>query len=249
MGVARLFAKGWIVFCVFAAAHGLRLAIVRGEAPADAISEVVLPVLLFLAVGLVFVLGYATSGNLRALPAALEGIKPSRFLPGFNDLVFVGFLATSFMNQVFIAPTEMDSPVARAISAAVAAIVPGQAAFQDQLGDCSLDGGRIFSSAFAWILALVFVASAVSRIRLTAGVIRMEWAARPEPLGGLTLAIVLGLLSIAGIQLLLVGDMYPWLPCGAFMDISGALLIGLAPLMLAYLVVAAIATALATGRA
>jgi hypothetical protein len=41
--------------------------------------------------------------------------------------------------------------------------------------------------------------------------------------------------------------MYPWLPCSAFTDISGALLIGLAPLMLAYLIVAALAAAMATG--
>jgi hypothetical protein len=43
-----------------------------------------------------------------------------------------------------------------------------------------------------------------------------------------------------------VGSAYPWLPCNAFTDISGAVLIGLAPLMLAYLIVAALASLLAS---
>jgi hypothetical protein len=43
-----------------------------------------------------------------------------------------------------------------------------------------------------------------------------------------------------------VGSAYPWLGCSAFDDITGELLTGLAPLMLAYLVVAALATLLAS---
>ena len=30
MGIARLLAKGWIVFCLFAGAHALRIALVSG---------------------------------------------------------------------------------------------------------------------------------------------------------------------------------------------------------------------------
>jgi hypothetical protein len=167
-------------------------------------------------------------------------------MPGFNDLVFMAFLLASFINQAFIAPDQMESPIANAISSAVSFVVPGQRALEDQLS-CGLDGGRIFSSAFTWILALIYLGSAASRLRLTAGLIRLERVTRPEPLGALPVALVLGAFAIIGVQLLFVGSMYPWLPCSAFTDISGALLIGLAPLMLAYLVVAALAAAMATG--
>jgi len=51
---------------------------------------------------------------------------------------------------------------------------------------------------------------------------------------------------VVGMQFLFVGSAYPWLNCSAFDNITGALLIGLAPLMLAYLVVAALATLLAS---
>ena len=33
MGIARLLAKGWTVICLFAAAHALNLALVRGTLP------------------------------------------------------------------------------------------------------------------------------------------------------------------------------------------------------------------------
>ena len=53
-------------------------------------------------------------------------------------------------------------------------------------------------------------------------------------------------MAVVGIQFLFVGSAYPWLHCSAFADITGALLIGLAPLMLAYLIVAALASLLAS---
>jgi hypothetical protein len=51
---------------------------------------------------------------------------------------------------------------------------------------------------------------------------------------------------VVGIQFLFVGSAYPWLHCSAFADVTGALLIGLAPLMLAYLIVAALASLMAS---
>jgi hypothetical protein len=42
-----------------------------------------------------------------------------------------------------------------------------------------------------------------------------------------------------------VGSAYPWMNCSAFADITGAVLIGLAPLMLSYLIVAALASLMA----
>jgi hypothetical protein len=244
MGVARLLAKAWVTFCLFAGAHALRLALVHGEAASDIATDVLAPLILFSAMGLLFIAGYGASGN-PGVPWRAR-FKPHHLVPGFNELVFIAFVLMSFINQVFVAPAQMGSPIAGAISTAVGGLIPGQGALEDQLS-CGLDGGRVFASAFAWILALIFVGSSVSRIRLTAGLIRMERMTRPEALGPLPLALVLGLFAIMGIQLLLVGAIYPWLPCSAFTDISGAVLIGLAPLMLAYLLVAAIATAMAVG--
>ena len=53
-------------------------------------------------------------------------------------------------------------------------------------------------------------------------------------------------LGVIGIQFLFVGSAYPWLHCSAFANVTGALLIGLAPLMLAYLIVAALASLMAS---
>lgn len=245
MGMARLLAKGWVVFCLFAGAHALRLEIIGGESTLTAIADIVPPLLLFAAAGLLFIGGYGASGIDPTVPLRAR-FRPHHLVPGFNELVFIAFLIASFVNQAFLAPDQMSSPVAGAISTAVAAIVPGQRALEEQLS-CGLDGGRVFSSAFAWILALVYFGSAASRLKLTAGLIRLERVTRPEPLGPSPLAFVLGAFAIIGVQLLFVGTMYPWLPCSAFTDISGALLIGLAPLMLAYLIVVALAAAMATG--
>jgi hypothetical protein len=244
MGVARLLAKGWVTFCLFAGAHALRLAAIHGEAAGDMATDVLAPVVLFAAMGLLFIAGYGASGN-PGVPWRAR-FKPHHLVPGFNELVFVAFVLLSFINQVAIAPDQMNNPVAGAIAAAVSGIIPGQGALEDQLS-CGLDGGRVFASAFAWILALVFVGSGVHRIRLTAGLMRMERVTRPEALGPLPLALVLGFFAIVGIQLFFIGSIYEWLPCSAFTDISGAVLIGLAPLALAYLIVAAIASAIAVG--
>jgi len=67
-------------------------------------------------------------------------------------------------------------------------------------------------------------------------------------LGPTTLAVVLGIAAVVGIQLLLVGSAFAFLPCSAYVDIPGTLLVGLAPLLLAYLIVAALASLLATSH-
>ena len=108
-----------------------------------------------------------------------------------------------------------------------------------------MDGGRVFAAGFAWLLAIIFLASAASRLRLAAGIIRLERGDRPQLLGPTVRAFLLGMVAVVGIQFLFVGSAYPWLHCSAFADITGALLIGLAPLMLAYLIVAALASLLA----
>jgi hypothetical protein len=88
--------------------------------------------------------------------------------------------------------------------------------------------------------------SAISRLRITAALVRLERKRRVEPLGPQGIALVLGVAAVAGIQFLFMGTLYRMLPCNALGGISGALLIGLAPLMLAYLIFAALTNLLAT---
>ena len=41
----------------------------------------------------------------------------------------------------------------------------------------------LFAAAFTWLLAIIYLGSAVSRLKLTAGLMRLERAKRPEILG------------------------------------------------------------------
>ena len=66
-----------------------------------------------------------------------------------------------------------------------------------------------------------------------------------QPLGPTLRAFLFGTVAVVGIQFLFVGSAYTWLNCSAFADITGAVLIGLAPLMLAYLIVAMLASLMA----
>jgi hypothetical protein len=109
-----------------------------------------------------------------------------------------------------------------------------------------MDGGRVFASAFTWLLAIIFLASTASRLKLQAGLIRLEAEGRPQLLGPTLRAFLFGIVAVVAIQFLAVGSAYHWLNCSAFADITGAVLIGLAPLMLAYLIVAALASLLAS---
>ena len=40
MGIARLLAKGWIIFCLFAGAHAFRLALLQGLPPGSALPAI-----------------------------------------------------------------------------------------------------------------------------------------------------------------------------------------------------------------
>jgi hypothetical protein len=70
---------------------------------------------------------------------------------------------------------------------------------------------------------------------------------RPEVLGSTVHAAVLGVAAIAGIQLLFVGSAYGWINCRVLIDLPGTVLIGVGPLLLGYLIVAAITAAAAIG--
>jgi len=245
MGIARLLAKGWIVFCLFAGAHALRLALLSGLPLDSSLGAIAICALLFMAMGLLFVGGFGVSAAHGGAPW-LQRFRPAHLIPGFNEAVFMVFVVLSFFNQAFLAPGIIDRGGAGALENAVYFVVPGQRALVSALEGCTLDGGRMFAGAFAWLLAVIYLASAVSQLRLQAGLIRLEAEGRASALGPTLRAFLFGIVAVVGIQFLFVGSAYPWLACSAFADITGALLIGLAPLMLAYLIVAALASLLAS---
>jgi hypothetical protein len=245
MGIARLLAKGWIIFCLFAGAHALRFALASGSPLQSSLAGIGICALLFAAMGLLFVGGFGVSGALPGTPL-LERLKPHHLIPGFNEIIFALFVVLSFLNQAFFAPQNIGDGAPDALEAAIYFAVPGQRALVASLDVCRLDGGRIFAAAFTWLLAIIYLGSAVSRLKLQAGLIRLERSVRPELLGPALRAFLLGTVAVVGIQFLFVGSAYPWLDCSAFADISGGLLIGLAPLMLAYLIVAALASLMAS---
>lgn len=244
MGIARLLAKGWIIFCLFAGAHAMRLAMISGMGP-DTLGPILICALLFLAMGLLFVVGFGASAGVHHAPWR-QRLQPRHLAPGFNEAVFLIFVVLSFLDQAFVAPGVVNRGGAEALSNAIYFVVPGQRALVSALTGCTLDGGRIFAAAFTWLLAIIFLASAVSRLRLQAGLIRLEAGERPQLLGPTLRAFLFGVMAIVGIQFLFVGSAFPWLACSAFADITGALLIGLAPLMLSYLIVAALASLMAS---
>jgi hypothetical protein len=241
MGVARLLAKGWVVFCLFAGGYAL-CAPHAGGPPA----QTLVIVLLFGAMGLLFIGGYGISA-VHGVTPFLQRFKPHHILPGFNELVFLAFaLATFYVQEVYLAQ-NVQGGVLGALQAAIAFAVPGQNDLLITLAACGLDGGRMLASSLAWLLAFIYLGSAISRIRLAAGIVRLERKGRPEVLGSGVVALVLGFAAVAGIQLLYVGTLYGLLPCTIMDGILGDMLIGPAPLMLSYLIVAALTNLLALG--
>jgi hypothetical protein len=246
MGMARLLAKGWVVFCAFAAAHELVFAFERGSEMADATRTVLLCTFLFAAMGLLFVGGYAAATD-HGQPSILTRIRTQHFVPGFDGLVFVIFGALSFANQVWFSPQFMDNDAVKAMTAAIHFVVPAQRAFEAALEPHGLDGGRIFDFAFAWLLGAIYFASAATRLRLTAGLIRLERTKQPEALGASMLTFLLGALAVVAIQFLFMGTAFTYLPETIYTEIIGMTLIGLGPLLFAYLLIAALANLLASG--
>ena len=244
MGIARLLAKGWIIFCLFAGAHALRFAVKSGMPLQASLLGIGICALLFMAMGLLFVGGCGVSASHAS--GAPRGFRPDHLIPGFNEGVFLLFVVLSFFAQAFVAPLVLGQGPARALQNAIYFVVPGQRTLVASLEACTMDGGRVFAAAFAWLLAIIYLASASSRLRLQAGLIRLEAGDRPQPLGPTLRAFLFGIVAVVGIQFLFVGSAYPWLNCSAFADVTGTLLIGLAPLMLAYLIVAALASLLAS---
>lgn len=246
MGAARLLAKAWGVFCIFAGAYALQHAIIGGEPFVRAAIPIVVCVLLFGAMGMLFAGGFGVSGNSAKIPF-VERLKPDHLAPGFNGIVFVLFAVIVFIVQVAYLPLHLANPAFNALQSAIDFAIPGQRALEDRLVVCGPGGSETIASAVSWLLAFVFLGSAASRIRLAAAIVRFERRQRPELLGVSTLAFVLGLVCVVGIQLLFVGSIFELLPCGALHGIAGEFTIGIGPLMLAYLIIAALTDLIALG--
>jgi hypothetical protein len=240
MGAARLLAKLWIAFCLFAGAHAILRQIAAHVPPTQATAIVAVCVFLFGAMGLLFIGGYgASSGFTRFMHLA-----STQFTPGFNELVFIAFAIAIFLVQTVYAPAHLASPGLGALNTAMR-LLPGQRGLETALGACALDSGRNLASAFSWLLSFIYLGSALSRIRLAAGLVRLERKDRHEALGDVPLAFVTGVVAVVGIQLLAIGSLYSLLPCAFYASVAGAVLIGLGPLMLAYLITAALTNCLA----
>ncbi|HWD29350.1 MAG TPA: hypothetical protein VG387_19410 [Rhizomicrobium sp.] len=245
MGIARLLAKGWIVFCLYAGAQAVNLAFLKGTPPQEAVLPIAICVLLFGAMGLLFATGFGASAG-GSIGQVMRRMKPSHFLPSFDAVVFILFVIASFAAQAVLVSAIGNSPAAIALQKAIFFVVPGEPALNARLYACRYPQPLIYSvsivSSFTWLLAIVYVGSAVSRIALTAGLLRLERALRPSSFGPTVLAALYFVVAIVVFQLLYMGSAYAFLPCRALGDVTGSLLIGLAPLMLAYLIVAAAAT-------
>ncbi len=242
MGISRLLAKAWMVFCIFAGLYALaRAAAGANGLNPDALIRILAIVVLFLATGLLFVAGYAAATNRAGdLVAKLR-------LPGFHDLVFLAFALISFIVQSLYLPVPPGSDPLGALAAAIGFAVPGQGALTMALGSCGLGGDALTASDFAWLLGFIYVGSSLSRLRLAAGIIRLERKRRPDPLTPTGSALLTGLVAVALIQLLYVGSLYSLLPCTFWQGIGGEVLIGQAPLVLAYALVAALTNLIAMG--
>ncbi len=246
MGVTRILAKSWVLICLFAGTHAVNIALMGASDPLAVLPSLILCVVLFATMGMLFVGGYAASSS-HGRGALVRRFKRLRLDPSFNDIVFLVFVCLNFVNQIVVAPANLSGKVVEAFEAALN-IVPGQRALVYALGSCGLDGGRVFASAVSWLLAIVFLCSSLSRLKLESGLLRLDRASHPDALGPVPLAFIMGIATAIGLQLLFVGSAFAFLPCGAYADLSGALLIGLSPLLLAYLILAALATLLASGR-
>src|ERR1700759_5218323 len=136
MGIARLLAKGWIIFCLFAGAHALRFAILQGMPLDSSLAGIGICALLFTAMGLLFVGGFGVSAaHVSGAPWASR-FRPHHLLPGFNEAVFLLFVALSFLNQAFVAPSNIDHGPVEALRNAIYFVVPGQRALVASLEAC-----------------------------------------------------------------------------------------------------------------
>lgn len=236
-GLARLFAKGWIIFCLYAGALACGTYWTGGGTLTGLVSAIILPVLLFGALGLAFTGGFLYLAG-HGDPSVWR--RPFSTPIGFNEAVFVAFAVLSLANQLFIAPHFLSGRLTDGLERALYYAVPGQRALVYQMRLCMTDGGRIFAAGISWCLAIIYLGSALSRLKLTVAILRLApaWGVR----GGCA-ALVLSLIALVGIYFLYIGALYSHLSCRFVAGISGSMLIGLVPLMLSYCLAASLAAA------
>ncbi len=162
MGAARLLAKAWLVFCVFAGAYEARQMVSAGASLQQIAGPISVCVLLFGAMGVLFIAGYGVSGMGGSLRARM---KLDHWTPGFNGIVFIAFAIVIFLVQTSYLPQHVSGSILSALEASVHFAIPGQRALEHRLDVCTLDGGRVTASALSWLLACVFLGSALSRVR------------------------------------------------------------------------------------
>src|SRR5215469_24009 len=180
MGAARLLAKGWIAFCLYTGA--LALGGANGTVPAGEGWMVVVCLLLFGAMGILFIAGYGLSAG-HVQPPMPSELKLQNLLPRFSELVFIAFALVLLVVQLLYAPAYHQGPAVDGLESAIRFAVFGQRRLEAALLSRRVDGGHLFISALAWTLALIFFGSAVSRLRLGATLVRFERKRRPEALG------------------------------------------------------------------
>jgi hypothetical protein len=199
---------------------------------------------MFGAMGLLFIGGYGVSGS-HGL--SLERLKPERWMPDFNGIVFLTFALLIFTVQTTYLPQHVSGGILSALEASVHFAIPGQRALEARLDACTLDGGRVTASALSWLLAVIFLGSGLSRVRLAAGIARLERQRHRDVIGPASLTLLLGIFAVIAIQFLMLGTVFTIMPCDMLVDIPGELIIGLGPLMLAYLILTAITDLLSLG--
>src|SRR6201999_3747373 len=130
---------------------------------------------LFGAMGLLFITGFGASAG-GSIGPVMRRMKLSHFLPSFDGVVFLLFVIASFAAQSVLVSAIGTSPAAIALQKAIFFVVPGEPALNARLYACQYPQPLIYSvsivSSFTWLLAIVYVASAMSRIALTAGLLR-----------------------------------------------------------------------------
>src|SRR5437763_140028 len=151
MGAARLLAKGWIAFCLYTGA--LARAGASGTPPAGAEGTIVVCLLLFGAMGILFIAGYGLSAG-HVHPPSPAAIKLQNLLPGFSELVFIAFALILLLVQLLYAPAYHEGPAVDGLEGAIRFAVFGQRTLENELLLCRVDVGRLFISAVAWTLAL-----------------------------------------------------------------------------------------------
>src|SRR5258708_33463736 len=147
MGVARLLAKGWIVFCLFAGGHAVVQVLAQGGGLVPALQSVAICVLLFGAMGLLFIAGFGASATGNT--PLLTRLRPRNLIPSFADLGFLAFVALSFAAQVYFISEIGGSAAGHGLHEAMRFAVPGLPALPGRLASFQVSAPQQYSGTLA----------------------------------------------------------------------------------------------------